>query len=215
MSLTLYFHPLASFCWKVLIALYENGTSFTPHLVDLADQTSREDFKRLWPIAKFPVLREDVTGEIVPESSVIIEYLSAHHPGRIELVPANAKTAWQVRWRDSFYDCYVNEPMAKIVTDKLRPTGKNDSHGVEQAKELLRTSYDVIEKDMTAKTWAAGDAFTMADCAAAPALFYANKVVPFEGTHRHTAAYLDRLMRRESFVRVLKEAEPYFALFPG
>jgi glutathione S-transferase len=214
MSLKLYFHPLASFCWKALIALYENDTPFEPHVVDLVNETSRAEFKKIWPIGKFPVLRDDARDVTVPESSIIIEYLSQHYPGRSQLVPTDADLARQTRLRDRFYDLYVHEPMQKIVGDRLHPPGKNDPHGVEQARAQLQTAYGMIDREMAAKTWAMGDAFTMADCAAAPALFYANKVLPFDGTHKNAAAYLGRLMKRPSFARTVKEAQPYFALFP-
>jgi glutathione S-transferase len=115
---------------------------------------------------------------------------------------------------DRFFDHYVQEPMQKIVTDRLRPAGKNDVYGVEQAKAQLREAYEVIERELAAKSWMMDAAFTLADCAAAPALFYANTVVPFGEEHRKLSAYLGRLMARPSFARVLEEAEPYFRLFP-
>jgi glutathione S-transferase len=140
MSLELYFHPFASFCQKVLVAFYENDTPFERHVVDLADETSSADFKKIWPIGKFPVLRDEVKDQTIPESSIIIEYLALHYPGKTQLVPTDADLAWQTRMRDRFYDLYVNVPMQKIVTDRLRPSGKNDPHGVEQARMLLRTA---------------------------------------------------------------------------
>lgn len=184
MSLTLYFHPLSSFCQKVLIALYENGTPFVPQIVDLADDASRAAFLKIWPIGKFPVLRDDARDQTVPESGIIIEYLDQHHPGRTPLVPADADLAWRTRLRDRFYDLYVNAPMQKIVTDRLRPAGHTDPHGVEQARTQLQVAYGLIEEEMAGKTWAMGDAFGMADCAAAPALFYADLVLPFGDAHR-------------------------------
>jgi glutathione S-transferase len=204
---------LASFCQKVLIALYENDTPFTPKLVDLADEAERAALLRLWPIGKFPVLRDDIRDQTIPESSIIIEYLDRHHPGRTRFVADAADLAWQTRLRDRFYDLYVHEPVQKIVLDRLRPAGKNDPHGVEEAKARLRVSYGMIDREMTATTWAMGDAFSLADCAAAPSLFYANEVMPFDA-HKNVAAYLDRLRARPSYARVLKEAEPYFAMFP-
>jgi glutathione S-transferase len=215
MSLTLYFHPLASFCWKPLIALYENGTPFEPHVVDLFDPASAAAFKAIWPIGKFPVLRDDARGETVPESSTIIEYLARHYPGATPLVPPDADLARKARLSDRFYDHYVNEPMGKVVTDNLRPAGRNDPHGVEDARALLRTALAMVDAETASRTWAVGEAFTMADCAAAPALFYADKVTPFGTTHRHAAAYLGRLTQRPSFARVLAEAEPYFKYVPG
>jgi glutathione S-transferase len=214
MSLKLYFHPLSSFCQKALIAFYENDTAFEPHIVDLADAKSSAAFKAIWPIGRFPVLRDEANDRTVPESSIIIEYLAQHYPGRTQLVPADPELARQTRLHDRFYDLYVNVPMQKIVTDKLRPPGKNDPHGVEQAQALLLTACGMIEQEMATKTWAMGDAFSMADCAAAPALFYTNLTMPLGGTHRNAAAYLGRLMERPSFARALKEAQPYFALFP-
>jgi len=214
MSLTLYFHPLASFCWKPLIALYENGTPFEPHIVDLGDERSGAELKRLWPIGKFPVLRDETADRTIPESSIIIEYLAQHYPGRTQLVPADPEAARQTRLCDRFYDLHVNVPMQKVVTDRLRPAGKNDPFGVEQAKALLKTACGMVDQEIATKTWAMGDAFSMADCAAAPALFYADKVMPFAATHKNVAGYLDRLMRRPSFARAVEEAQPYFALFP-
>jgi glutathione S-transferase len=214
MSLKLYFHPLSSFCQKVLTALYENETPFEPHIVDLFDEASAAAFKKIWPIGKFPVLRDDARDRTVPESSIIIEYLAQHYPGRVQLVPADAEFARQTRLRDRFFDLYVNVPMQKIVTDKLRPAGSNDTYGVQDAKKLLQTAIGMIDQDMAAKTWVMGEAFTMADCAAAPPLFYANIVAPFGDTHKNAAAYLGRLMERPSFARAVKEAQPYLALMP-
>ena len=214
MSLTLYFHPLASYCHKALIALYENDTPFTPNIVDLSNESERAALLKLWPIGKFPVLRDDARNQTIPESTVIVEYLDRHYPGRTQFIPADADSAWPTRLRDRFYDLYVHEPMQKIVGDRLRPSGKKDPHGVEEARARLRTSYRMIDDDMAAQTWAAGDAFSLADCAAAPALFYANEVIPFGETHKNVAAYFDRLKARPSYARVLKEAEPYFAMFP-
>lgn len=214
MSLKLHYHPLASFCHKALIALYENGTPFEPVFVDLMDAESSARFRALWPMAKMPVLEDTARGRIVPESTIVVEYLDRFYPGPVRLVPEEPDLAWQTRLWDRFYDCYVQEPMQKIVLDRLRPEGNRDQYGVEQAKAQLRAAYDIIEGEMASKVWAIGGAFTMADCAAAPALFYANTALPFGEKHRNAAAYLDRLMARPSFARVLKEAEPYFNNVP-
>lgn len=212
MSLTLYFHPLSSFCHKVLVALYETGTPFEPRIVDLMGNAA--EFKKIWPIGKIPVLRDEARDRTIPETSIIIEYLAQHFPGKTQLIPADPDRARQMRLRDRFYDLYVNMPMQKVVTDRLRPEGRNDPYGVDEAKALLRTTYGMIEQDMASSTWVMGDSFTMADCAAAPALFYANMAVPFGAEHKNVAAYLQRLMERPSYARVLKEAQPYFALIP-
>jgi glutathione S-transferase len=230
MSLALYFHPLSGYCQKVLMALYENETPFAPHIVDLGDPASSAAFKKIWPIGKFPVLRDEANDRTIPESSIIIDYLARHYPGTTKLVPDDPELARQTRLRDRFFDLYVSEPMAKVVTDRLRPAGKNDPHGVAHAKALLQTACGMIEQELAtptgtkagektgakagATTWAMGDAFSMADCAAAPALYYADLVMPLAPAFKNTAAYLERLMQRPSFARAVREAEPYRALFP-
>jgi len=215
MSLELYFHPLASYCWKVLIALYENETPFVPRFIDLGDVSVREDLAKLWPFVKVPVLRALEESKTIAESSIIIEYLAMCHPGRVELLPSDPERALETRFRDRFFDVYVHEPMQKIVGDRLLAEEKRDPYGVSQARQLIETAYGVIERDMADRTWAAGDAFSMADCSAAPALHYANRVVPLGETFVNTRAYLSRLEQRPSFRRVLNEARPYFHLFPG
>jgi glutathione S-transferase len=214
MTLKLYFHPLSSFCQKALLALYENDTPFEPVIVDLGDPAQRDALLKLWPMGKFPVLRDDARNQTVPESTIIIEYLAQFYPGKTQLVPADAELAWQTRLRDRFYDLYVNEPMQKIVGNRRRPEGAKDPSGVERAKARLATAYGMIEEETATRTWAMGDAFTMADCAACPALFYANLVLPFGETHKNVAAYFSCLMERPSFARTVKEAKPYFHLFP-
>jgi glutathione S-transferase len=213
-SLTLHYHPLASFCHKVLIALYENETDFEPHLVNLGDPSARAAFSALWPIAKMPVLVDARRGQTWAEGSIIIEYLAIHYPGRIELLPRASEAALEARALDRFYDLYVNEPMGKIVVDMIRPEGTRDALGVEQARSLLATAYSMIERQMSGRRWALGDEFSLADCAAAPALYYAHQVLPLGDEHVAARAYRDRLMARPSFARVLVEAEPYLAMFP-
>jgi glutathione S-transferase len=210
-SLKLYYHPLSSFCWKALIALYESDTPFEPILVDLGDKDSREAFLRIWPIGKFPVLRDEAHDRAIPESSIIIEYLAQHYPGRIDLVSAG-DTARQIRMRDRFFDNYIHVQMQKAVGDVMQPEGGKDPAGVEKAKAQIRAAYAMIEGEI--RQWAMGEAYTMADCSASPALFYADKVVKLAGEFPNTLAYLERLKARPSFARVLKEAEPYFQFFP-
>ena len=212
MSLTLYFHPLSSFCHKVLIALYENDTKFEPRSVDLFNEIV--EYKKIWPLGKIPVLRDEAKDRTIPETSIIIEYLAQHFPGKTQLFPADRDLCRLMRLRDRFYDLYVQVPMQKIVIDRLRPEGKKDPYGVEEAREMLKISLGMIDRDMASNRWAMGDDFTMADCAAAPALFYADMVQPFQETHKNAAAYLDRLKQRPSYARVLKEAEPYFKNVP-
>lgn len=214
MSLTLYFHPLSSFCQKVLIGLYELQVPFTPRIVDLSDAGQRAALLKLWPMGKFPVLVDEARQLVLPETSIILEYLDQQHgPGR--LIPNAVDAARDCRLRDRFFDLHVNTPMQKIVTDKLRPAGAHDAHGVEEARQQLRAAYAIAEGWVARQTWAAGDDFGMADCAAAPALYYAKRVLPWSAEHAHLARYFERLSRRPSFVRVMEEASPYLAMFPG
>ena len=161
------------------------------------------------------MLQDDAKGRTVPESSIIIEYLDRHYPGRTPLVPADADLAWQTRLRDRFYDLNVHVHMQKIVGDRLRPAANKDPYGVEQARAKIKTAYGMIDEEMAARTWAMGDAFTLADCAAGPPLFFANKLMPFGDSHRNLSGYFERLTKRPSFARSLAEAEPYMKFFPG
>ncbi len=213
MALSLYFHPLASYCWKVLIALYENATPFEPRLVDLGNPKERQAFYELAPLGKFPVLQDQ--DRVISESTIILEYLTTRHPGAMQLVPADPVAALQVRWLDRFFDLHVHEPMQKHVGDKLRPADKRDPFGVEQAHAQLDKSYAFLDQALAHRTWAAGDSFSIADCSAAPALYYANLVHPLGAAHPVLSQYLERLKARPSFARVLVEAEPYFVHFPG
>jgi glutathione S-transferase len=214
MTLKLYYHPLSAFCQKALIALYENDTPFEPVFVDFGDTASRQAFLEVWPIGQFPVLRDEKRDQLVPESSIVIEYLAQHYPGKTKLLSDDPDIARQTRFRDRFFDLHIAVPMQKIVTDRIRPKGSQDPFGVEQARTRMATALGLVDKAMETKTWAMGDAFSMADCAAAPALWYANEVTPLSDTHRHAHKYLRRLIERPSFARALKEAEPYLKNFP-
>ena len=215
MTLELHFHPLSSFSQKALVALYENDTPFTPKVLDVSDKAQDDAFRALWPIRKFPVLRDTARNELLPESSIIIEYLDQHYPGKTRFVPTDPERARKTRFMDRIFDLYVNVPMQKIVTDKIRPAGKSDPFGVEEARKMLGSAFSVLDRELAGKTWAIGEAFTMADCAAASPLFYAGKVMPFAGTHKNVAAYFERLLKRPSYARALKESEPYLKMFPG
>ena len=169
---------------------------------------------KLWGIGKFPVLRDDARNETVPESSVIVEYLDRHYRGGTRFIPDDFDHALQTRLRDRFFDLYVHLPMQKIMIDRMRPADKRDPLGVEEARTQLRASYAMIEQQMAREGWAMGEDFSLADCAAAPPLFYGSMVVPFESTQTNLAAYFERLKARPSFARVMKEAEPYFQMVP-
>ncbi len=214
MSLTLYFHPLSSYCMKALVGLYELDVPFAKQLVDLANEAERAAFLKVWPMGKFPVLQDDARGLTVAESSIILEYIDERSAGA-RLLPSDRDEARECRLRDRFFDLYVNTPLGKIVTDKLRPEAQRDSYGVAQAKAQLEQAYDIADDWLSAGPWAVGNAFTMADCAAAPALFYAKQVVPFGDARGHLSAYFSRLAERPSFARAVDEAKPYAAMFPG
>jgi glutathione S-transferase len=214
MSLILHFHPLSSYCHKALIALYENDTPFERRIVNLMDPAEAAAFKTLWPCGQFPVLRDETKDRTIPESSVIIEYLDRCYPGRTRFIPADPDLALQVRLKDRFYDLQLHVHMQKVVGDRLRPDGKKDPHGVEDARRRLTVALDMIDAEMAGRTWAMGDDFTMADCAAAPPLFYIDKVFPLGDTHKNAAAYLQRLLERPPYARVIEEAKPYFSMFP-
>ena len=198
----------------LLVMLAEAGVPFEPELVDLGDAEARERFIRMTPLGKFPVLVDESSGKGFPESSIIIEYLAMKHPGAAKLIPADKDLALRVRLSDRFYDLHVHDKMQRIVGDRLRPADKKDAFGVEKLRNELEISLSLVDRDMGEGGWATGLTFTMADCAAAPALYYANQVAPFGDKHAGAARYLDRLMARPSFARVLAEAEPFFAMFP-
>jgi glutathione S-transferase len=211
MPLTLWYHPLSSFCWKALIALYEADVAFTPRLVNFGDPADRAAFQAVWPLAKFPVLTDD-SGEAVPESTIIVERLARTQPGAAGLIPADPKDALRARLLDRLFDNYVHLPFQQIVSERLRPPEHKDPFGVEQNRATIRAGLDLLEP-MVEGPWALGEGFTLADCAALPALFYAAYAVPLAG-HPRLAAYVDRLKARPSIVRVLAEAEPFFQYFP-
>jgi len=213
MALTLYLHPLSSYCHKALIALYENAIAFTPEVVNLGDPASRDNFKKVWPMAKFPVLRDDSRNQVIPESTSIIEYLDRHYPGPVKLLPNDDDDlAAQVRATDRFYDLHVHNNMQQIVADKLRPADGHDPIGLKEAKERLGIALGIAEEQMATRKWACGDVFSMADCAAGPPLFFINKMMPLS---KHLKNYLERLTQRPSYARALREAEPFMQYFPG
>lgn len=208
----LHAHPLSSFCWKVLIALYEKGVGFEQRMVDVGSAEGRAAFAKIWPIAKMPVLQD---GErVVPETSIILEYLDRTYPQAPRLIPGDAEAAQAVRLADRVYDLYVQVPMQRIVADRLRPAEARDPYGVAEARRLLETGCAWVDGQLAEREFAAGGAFSLADCAAMPALFYADKVMPLRPRFDAAAAYLERMKERPSFARVLREAGPWFRYFP-
>ena len=210
MALVLHAHPFSSYCQKVQIALYENDTPFT--LKMLGDADSFAELARLWPLRLMPVLTDG--DEVVREASIIVEHLMLRHPGPVRLIPEDPKVALQVRFLDRVFDNYVMGPMQRIVGDVLRGAGERDPKGVADAKARLDQSYEWLDGELKGRTWAAGEAFTLADCAAAPSLFYADWVHPIGEQFGTLRAYRARLLKRPSFARAVEEARPYRSFFP-
>jgi len=210
MTLVLHSHPLSSFCHKVLIALYEAETAFEAQLVDLGDPEGRAAFLKISPWGKMPALVDAAGGRTVFETSIIIEYLDRHHPGARRMLPTDEDARLEVRLWDRVFDNYVQHPMQAAVSATL--AGEPERMAPHAA--ALEASYARIDAHMTGRTWAAGDDFSLADCAAAPGLFYAAAVVPFPAEHAALAAYFERLVARPSVARVLREAQPWLRFFP-
>jgi len=208
----LYAHPFSSYCQKVLIALYENDIPFEFRMLAPGDERAAAEHEALWPLKRMPVLVDE--GRTVVEASIIIEHLGLHHPGPVRLIPEDPRAALGVRMMDRFFDNYVMTPMQKIVLDGIRAAEHRDRQGVAEAREMLDTAYRWLDGRLTGRQWAAGNAFSLADCAAAPALFYADWVHPIGEAFPHVHAYRRRLLARPSFARAVDEARPYRSLFP-
>jgi glutathione S-transferase len=212
MSLQLYAHPFSSYCQKVLTALYENDTPFEFRMLGPDDQQTATEWMALWPLKRFPVLRDGC--HTVVEASIIIEHLDLHHPGPVRLLPDDPGTALAVRMMDRFFDNYIMTPMQKIVLDSTREEQARDRQGVTEARTMLDSAYRWLNGVMADREWATGDTFGLADCAAAPALFYADWAHPIDEHLPHVHDYRRRLLARPSFARAVDEARPYRPLFP-
>jgi glutathione S-transferase len=208
----LFAHPFSSYCQKVLVALYENGTPFTFRLLDRDDPATLAEFEALWPLRRFPLLVE--AGRPIAEATIIIGHLALHHPGPVRLIPDEPAAALEARFVDRFFDNYVQTPQQKIVFDAMREAGQRDAEGVADARATLDAAYAWLERRMAGREWAAGDRFGLADCAAAPALFYADWTHPIGAAFPNVRAYRGRLNARPSFARAIDEARPYRPLFP-
>lgn len=210
MTIELFSHPFSSYCQKALIAFYENDIAFTERMLE--EPGVGDELASLWPMKRFPILREN--GRVVMEATIIIEYLGVHHPGPVKLIPEDPELAWQVRMLDRVFDNYVMTPQGKFVFDAMRPEGSRDPHGVEEARKMLDTSYAWLDEHMRDKTWAVGETFTLADCAAAPSLFYADWTHRIPERYENLIAYRARLLARPSFARAVDEARRFRHYFP-
>jgi len=211
--LQLYYHPFSSYSQKALIALYENGIVFERQVLEGPDSPASHRLAAMWPMKRFPVL---VDGErVILEASCVIEYLQLHRPGPVRLIPSDPDQALEVRMLDRFFDNYVATPQQKVVFDALRPAQVRDAYGVQEARDMLDTAYAWLEQHLAdGREWAGGDAFSLADCGAAPFLFYADWTQRIGQAHPHVKAYRHRLLARPSVARAVDEARPYRPYFP-
>ena len=212
MPLQLFAHPFSSYCQKALIAFYENDIPFEFRLLSPEEPANGEAFAGLWPIRRFPILVDGA--RTILEASIIIEYLQRHHPGPVRLIPEDPDGAIEARTLDRVFDNYVMTPQGKCVSDALRAPGERDPKGVADARAMLETAYAWLDARMAGREGAAGEAFGLADCAAAPALFYADWTHEIPAGLTHLKAYRARLLARPSFARAVDEARPYRAFFP-
>jgi glutathione S-transferase len=196
----------------VLIALYENDTPFELRMLAIGDAEAAAEHAALWPLKRMPVLIDD--GRMVVEATIIVEHLDVFHLGPVRFLPEDRGAALNVRMMDRFFDNYIMTPMQKIVFDSLRPPDGRDLLGVADARSTLDTAYRWLDETMADRQWAASNRFSLADCAAAPSLFYADWVHPIDGAFANVRAYRQRLLARPSFARAVEEARPYRQFFP-
>ena len=216
MALTLYYHPLSSYCFKALVALYETGVPFEPRLIDLSQSDDRQALAAVWPMVKFPVLQDSLRGQNVAEASIIVEYLDLHYPGPEPLLPSDRAEALAVRLWDRVFDLHVQTPMQSIVNDRLKDRPFVRHGDAQQPLEAIERAWGLIDQQLrqAGGPWICGPRFSMADCAAVPALFYASTLQPIAARYPNLLAYFDRLMTRASADRVLREAQPYLPFYP-
>ncbi|MFO1250188.1 MAG: glutathione S-transferase family protein [Inhella sp.] len=212
MTLELFAHPFSSYCQKVLIALREKGLDFELRLLEPDQTATQAEFARLWPLQRMPLLRAGET--VLMESTLIIEWLDLQHPHAPRLLPADPQAALPVRLFDRLFDQYVMTPLQKLVFDCLRPAEKRDAYGVAEAHALLAKAYAWLDSQLPAAGWAVGSHFSLADCAAAPSLFYADWVHEIPPELRRLRAYRQRLLAHPSVARAVDEGRPYRSWFP-
>jgi glutathione S-transferase len=212
MKPALYAHPFSSYCQKALIALYENSTDFEYRMLSQDQPQNMADLEACWPVKRFPILKD--RGHDIFEATIIIEYLQRHHPGPVRLIPDDADAALDVRMLDRFFDNYISTPQQKVVFNAIRPEADRDPYGVAEARQMLERAYGWLDRRMQHRQWASGDGFSLADCAAAPALFYADWTHAIAPNFTHVITYRKRLLARPSFARAVDEARPYRSYFP-
>lgn len=212
MSLVLHAHPLSSYCQKVLLGLRENGIAFDYRKIEFGDAAHGAELERLWPMKRIPVLVED--GRTIVESSIILEHIDRTYPGTTKLIPDDPAAALEARLMDRIFDNYVMTPMQAIVFEALRPAEARDPFGVAKARKELDTIYAWLDAKLGDREWTAGDAFSLADCAAAPSMFYADWTQPIPDGFKRLKRYRTQLLARPAFAKIIDEARPFRHFFP-
>lgn len=212
MKPALYAHPFSSYSQKALIALYENGTDFEFRMLSPDEPENLADWENRWPVKRFPILLDQ--GREILEATIVIEYLDVHYPGPVRMIPEDADAAIDVRMMDRFFDNYISTPQQKVVFNALRAEDDRDPYGVNEAREMLERAYGWLDKRMQGRQWASGDSFSLADCAAAPFLFYADWTHRIDAKFADVIAYRQRLLARPSVARAVDEARQYRPYFP-
>ncbi|MDH3747995.1 MAG: glutathione S-transferase family protein [Gammaproteobacteria bacterium] len=206
-----YYHPISSYCQKVMIAFYEKDVEFEPEIVALMDPEEREKYREIYPMGKVPALVLD-DDRLIPESSIIIEYLDGI--AEPKLIFGDADQRRKIRFKDRMYDLYLNESVSTLIFQEMKPESERDQERIDTAKFRIDTMYGFMEHEFANQPYSNGETFGMADCAATPALYYARHKAPFD-KHKHISAYWDRLASRPSVQRVMTEAEPYVKAILG
>ncbi|PHZ83435.1 glutathione S-transferase [Paremcibacter congregatus] len=209
----LYYHPLSTYSQKVLIACYEKGIAFEPHVINVSNPKERAAFRGIYPLGKIPLLvTEDQ--RLIPESSIIIEYFDQAFPNSPDLIPKDPEQARQVRFRDRMHDLYLNDPIVALLFESRKPEAEQDFPLIHKSRHTLDVIYEFLNNQINNHSWSNGEQFSMADCAAAPALFYAQRIYPF-AKYPNIKAYFSRLMGHPAYRKVIKEAEPLVKKFLG
>lgn len=204
-----YYHPISSYCQKVLVAMYEKCIAFDPQVVALMDPEKRAQFREVYPMGKVPLLVVD-EDHLIPESSIIIEYLD--EIAEPKLIYGDTEQRRKIRFKDRMFDLYLNDSVSTLLFQSMKPESERDQERIDTSKFRIKTMYGFMEQEFGEQPYANGDRFGMADCAAMPALFYAQRSAPFDG-YKNISAYWDRLASRPSIQRVISEAEPHIAAF--
>ena len=209
----LYFAYPSTYSQKTLLALYEKGVEFTPKLVNLTEPSEREAYRQLYPLGKIPLLIRD-DGRLIPESTIIIEYLEEAFPEEPQLIPKDPEAARQVRFLDRMCDQYLNDPVVNLIFESMKPEAEQNQAQMEKSSELISVLYGLLNQQLADRRFLAGDTFTMADCSAIPALYYARSFADFS-IFEHIGSYWERLQEHPSWKRVRKEAGPYIKAILG